>query len=335
MKINITNLYGMANTSTAQAAQNVTTQLAKTQGVNELAIYRYNVASDTPEQLRVRIDGINASLQMGDIVIFQLPTWNGLEFERQYLSQLRGYQARIVFFIQDVPPLMFSQNYDDWMKPYVEFFNEADLLILPSENMAVRLKAEGLTVDSIVYQRLWDHPTAYQPEEAAFRRELTFLGSQSRFPFTREWHYATRLRLFTTDAQVDPTQNIEYAGFHSDTALLPMLDGGFGLCWSVDTPEQPERQYSHLNASYKLSTYLAAGLPVVANADIAAAQLIKDHQLGLLAETLEEADQLVQNCTAEEYQLMAQKAKDYGYLLRNGYMFRRMLVEVVTHFMAH
>lgn len=29
MKINITNLYGMANTSTAQAAQNVTTQLAK------------------------------------------------------------------------------------------------------------------------------------------------------------------------------------------------------------------------------------------------------------------------------------------------------------------
>ena len=114
-----------------------------------------------------------------------------------------------------------------------------------------------------------------------------------------------------------------------------MLDGGFGLCWSVDTPEQPERQYSHLNASYKLSTYLAAGLPVVANADIAAAQLIKDHQLGLLAETLEEADQLVQNCTAEEYQLMAQKAKDYGYLLRNGYMFKRMLVEVVTHFMAH
>ena len=97
MKINITNLYGMANTSTAQAAQNVTTQLAKAQGVNELAIYRYNVTSDTPEQLRVRIDGINASLQMGDIVIFQLPTWNGLEFERQYLSQLRAYQARVVF----------------------------------------------------------------------------------------------------------------------------------------------------------------------------------------------------------------------------------------------
>lgn len=38
---------------------------------------------------------------------------------------------------------------------------------------------------------------------------------------------------------------------------------------------------------------------------------------------------------AEEYQLVAQKDKDYGYLLRNGYMFKRMLVEVVTHFMAH
>ena len=335
MKINITNLYGMANTSTAQAAQNVTAQLAKAQGVNELAIYRYNVASDTPEQLRVRIDGINASLQMGDIVIFQLPTWNGLEFERQYLSQLRAYQARVVFFIQDVPPLMFRQNYDDWMQPYIEFFNQADLLILPSENMATRLKAEGLTVDSIIYQHLWDHPTAYQPEMAAFRRELTFLGSQSRFPFTREWPYETRLRLFAADAQVDAEQNIEYAGFHPDEVLLPLLDGGFGLCWSIDTPDQPERQYSHLNASYKLSTYLAAGLPVVANADIAAAQLIKDHQLGFLASSLAEADQLVRNCSAQEYQLMAKKVKDYGYLLRNGYMFKRMLVEVGEYFMAN
>ena len=287
MKINITNLYGMANTSTAQAAQNVTAQLAKDQGANELAIYRYNVASDSPEQLRVRIDGINASLQMGDIVIFQLPTWNGLEFERQYLNQLRLYQTRIVFVIQDVPPLMFSQNYADWMRPYVEFFNEADLLILPSENMAARLRAEGLTVDNIVYQHLWDHPTTYQPEMAAFRRELTFLGSQSRFPFTREWSYQTRLRLFAADAQADPDQNIDYVGFH------------------------PER------------------LPVVANADIAAAELIKDRHLGLLAESLAEADQLVQNCTAEDYQRMAQNAKDYGYLLRNGYMFKRMLVEVV------
>ena len=106
---------------------------------------------------------------------------------------------------------MFSQNYDDWMQPYIEFFNQADLLILPSENMATRLKAEGLTVDSIIYQHLWDHPTAYQPEMAAFRRELTFLGSQSRFPFTREWPYETRLRLFAADAQVDAEQNIEYA----------------------------------------------------------------------------------------------------------------------------
>lgn len=90
-----------------------------------------------------------------------------------------------------------------------------------------------------------------------------------------------------------------------------------------------------MNASYKLSTYLAAGLPVVANADIAAAQLIKDHQLGFLASSLAEADQLVRNCSAQEYQLMAKKVKDYGYLLRNGYMFKRMLVEVVEHFMAN
>lgn len=335
MKIDITNLYGMAQESTAQLAQNMTARLARAEGANELGIYRYDASSDSPEQLRTRIDGINASLQTGDILIFQLPTWNGLEFERQYVTQARAYGVRVVLFIQDIPPLMFKQNYHDWMQPHVDFYNQADLLILPSEQMATRLRQEGLTCEAIVYQHLWDHPTTYQPGPATFRRELTFLGSQQRFPFTRAWTYPTRLRLFARDAQVDPTQNIEYAGFYPDELLLPRLDGGFGLCWSIDTPEQEERQYSHLNASYKLSTYLAAGLPVVANADIAAAQIIQDHHLGFLARDLTEANALVQACSPTEYQQMAHNANQYGFLLRNGYMFKRILVEVVEKLMIN
>ncbi|WP_054653725.1 hypothetical protein [Limosilactobacillus equigenerosi] len=115
-------------------------------GAHELSIYNYPVKSDTQDMLRSRIDGINSSVQFNDIVIFQLPTWIGLEFERAYLNQLRIYNVKVVLFIQDVVPLMFKQNYDDWMKPYIEFYNQADLIILPNLKMEERLRKEGLTV---------------------------------------------------------------------------------------------------------------------------------------------------------------------------------------------
>lgn len=182
MKINITNLYGFAHTSAAWLAQNTMAQLARTEGINELGIFNYPVDSDTPDQLRTRIDGIIAAIEPGDILIFQLPTWNYLTFERKLVHQAKIYGAQIVMFIHDVPPLMFKANYQDWIKPHVEFYNQADALILPSPQMEQYLRQEGLTVDKIVYQHLWDHPTTYQPQVAQFQRELTFLGNPQRFP---------------------------------------------------------------------------------------------------------------------------------------------------------
>lgn len=234
-------------------------------------------------------------------------------------------------FIHDVPPLMFKANYQDWIKPHVEFYNQADALILPSPQMEQYLRQEGLTVDKIVYQHLWDHPTTYQPQVAQFQRELTFLGNPQRFPFVNDWQYATPLRIYANLGNFEAPQNVFFQGYLPDELLLPQLNRGFGLCWSVDTPNQEERKYSRLNASYKLSTYLAAGMPVIANADISAANLIKDHQLGFLAESLDEVNDLVQNCTPADYQQMAQRVHDYGYLLRNGYVFKRILGEVVEN----
>lgn len=234
-------------------------------------------------------------------------------------------------FIHDVPPLMFKANYQDWIKPHVEFYNQADALILPSPQMEQYLRQEGLTVDKIVYQHLWDYPTTYQPQVAQFQRELTFLGNPQRFPFVNDWQYATPLRIYANLGNFEAPQNVFFQGYLPDELLLPQLNRGFGLCWSVDTPNQEERKYSRLNASYKLSTYLAAGMPVIANADISAANLIKDHQLGFLAKSLNEVNDLVQNCTPADYQQMAQRVHDYGYLLRNGYVFKRILGEVVEN----
>lgn len=332
MKMNITNLYGMASYSTAQRAQQETAKFARELGANELGIYFYDVKVDTDKEMETRLDGVNASLQMGDMLIFQMPTWNGYRFDKAYLDRIQAYGLRLAIFVQDTAALMFKVN-REWLKPYVDLYNRADVLIVSSKAMEERLRKEGLTVSKVVYQEMWDRRLTFNPPMATFAKELTFTGSQERFPFTKQWHYPTKLRLYARDAQPDQNQNIDYMGYKSDADLVRELNRGFGLCWSVDTEGRPERQYSRLNASFKLSTYLAAGMPVVANADISSADLIKEYGLGLLAPDLQTASDLVQNCTPAEYQQMAKRVQQYGYLLRQGANFKRIYFETMIKLM--
>ncbi len=327
MKVNITNLYGMERHNVTQIAQNETAQIAKQLGANELSIFRYDVSSDSPTELSKRLDGINASLQVGDIVIFQYLTWNGYDFEEAYLQRLRVYHAKIAIFVHDVIGLRFASEGD--IKRSVAIFNLADLLILPSKAMEDALRAYGLTVKKVVYQTIFDRLLKEEPPVATFAREMTFAGSQRRFPFSKNWNYPTRLRLFSKVDNPDRSLNIEYMGFHEEAEMIRLLNRGFGLCWSEDIPGCPERRYSQLNASFKLSTYLAAGLPLVANDDISVAPLIKKYGLGFLAPDLATASEMVQKCTPQEYAQMADRVHRYSFLLRQGWNFRRVYTETV------
>lgn len=334
MQVNVTNIHGMAATSTAQRAQNDFTQSLRPLGIREFGLFAFNASMEDPGPRHARIDGINAAIHRGDIVIFQTPTWMGYEFESDYLNQLHAYGAKVAIFVEDVIPLMFKANYDDWMGPYIDLYNRADLLILPSPNMAQRLREAGLTVTNIVYQGLWDHPMTYVPAPATFKRELTFLGNQDRFPFTKDWYQETTLRLFAQVDQSEHRDHVEYVGFVPEQELTFQLNRGFGLCWSENTPTQAERTYSTMNVSFKLSTYLAAGMPVIANQDIATAQIIKENGLGLLASDLDEADHLVQTISERDYQAMAARVQRFGTLLRQGYMAKRILTATVQQLLA-
>ena len=110
MKLHITNLYGMARESTATIAQNAVQKIASQLGFRELGIYFYHASAETVEERSRRLDGILASVSMGDVVIFQTPTWNGLEFEREFLSKLKLLNVKIIVFVHDVIPLMFKAN---------------------------------------------------------------------------------------------------------------------------------------------------------------------------------------------------------------------------------
>ena len=110
MNIYITKINGLSLRNTFQYIQNMTVDIAHQIGCREMGIYRYNGNQESSESLNSRIDGIISGINQGDIVICQLPTGNGLKFERELISHLRAYRSRIAIFIHNFETLLHEKN---------------------------------------------------------------------------------------------------------------------------------------------------------------------------------------------------------------------------------
>ena len=108
--------------------------------------------------------------------------------------------------------------------------------------------------------------------------------------------------------------------------LLELAKGGYGLLWYGD---EYMHQYMKYNCNTKLSTYLAAGIPVIIPRGISSQYLIKENNLGLIVDSLDEAVEKVQSITEQQYQEYVRHVGKFAELLRNGYFTRKLLTESI------
>ena len=336
LRVHITNLYGQSHTSVAQKAQNRVAKVARENlNYNELGIYFYNVASDSSEMLSSRLDGIIASVAFGDIVILQFPTWNDIKFDEELLNRLKLYRGlKIIAFVHDMLPLMIENN-RYLLGRYIEFLNRTDLVILPSQRMADFLYSEGMTVKKTVIQRIWDFPvTIDQTVSPKFGKVINFAGRpdaySTKWDFLKGWNYDTvELRITADKDDWAQGKNVSFLGWFNDDALMVNAfrnSGGFGLVWFEDANF---REYMKLNANYKLSAYLAAGIPLIVNNCIAEKDTIVRKNLGLAVDSLDEAVERVTNMGQEEYDRMVADVAAFSELVRQSYFTKKVLTDAV------
>lgn len=324
MKIHITNVYNMQKA--AMLSQHKTTEIAKKMGFLEMGLFCYSTDADNDVELGKRLDGVLASVQPGDIVFFQSPSWNSLRYDLRFVRKLKVYPGiKLVIFVHDVIPLMFNSGEEN-LRKVIEIYNYADLIIVSSQGMLDLLRKYGLTVKKQMTQIVWDYFMDFEVKRPGFFRRMFFSGAPERFPFIDRWIYKTPLILYRDMKQENSDLNIEIRGYQPEQKFLSDLsEGGYGLVWASGE----ENSYYSLLQPYKVATTLAAGIPVILQKGLVPEEIITKNGLGFVVESLEEADALVQSVTEEEYYKMVSRIAEFNFLIKGGWFTRKMLTDAV------
>ena len=328
MKVLITCINGLAGT--AQYAQAMVSDIAHQLGFKNMGIFFYNSREESSQSLSSRYDGIIASISAGDIVFFQHPTWHPLKFEEGLINRIKAYGGRVVIVVHDVEALMIETS-RFMLGHVIGLYNSAEVLVVPSYAMKKFLQENGIRKDmKFVIQEIWDYTTDLQFSQGPkFKKEIHFAGNPSKFLFPRQWNFDVPLKVYTSEECTG--ENVQVMGWmNPGSLLLEVAKGGFGLVWYGD---DYWHQYMKYNNSFKLSTYLAAGIPVIVPRGISNQYLIEKNHLGLVADSLTEAVGLVKNMEEADYQEYVWHVREFSYLIRNGYFTKKFLIDAVQMIM--
>lgn len=331
MTVHITDLQGMAYSSVAQIAQNMVTRIATNElNFDPFTIYFYSWPDEPGDVISARFDGIIAALQDGDTVIVQSPSWHTIEWDQKFFDRISIYHnIKKIIFVEDIPPLMFESN--KYMLPqYIDYYNKADVLILASRKLYDYLRVHGLKPKKYVIQHMWDHISQVNPYIIPKNNKvINFAGDPKKFDFVKDWKSnKVKLNVYSEPLEGVNNPNITFTHWQDDPVLINSLRqaGGFGLVWS----EEPHwLKYMKLNASYKLSTYLAAGIPLIVNSDTPEKDTIVNKHLGIIADSIDEAVEKVEKMSDMQYNQMKDSIDQFAKLIRGGYFTKRALIEAV------
>lgn len=110
---------------------------------------------------------------------------------------------------------------------------------------------------------------------------------------------------------------------------------GFGLVWdgmSTDTCDGGFGKYLQYNAPYKLSSYIAAGLPVIVWDKMGIADFVKSNGIGIALSSLENLGKVLSELSKSEYNHMRENTKSVQAKVSSGYFARRALEEAISKF---
>lgn len=273
-------------------------------------------------------------IKKGSIVGVQYPLLNNVF--KYFIRLARLKNIRFFCIVHDIESLRLGGKEADLVAREAGNFNYYDCMIVHNTSMLYWLKDKGVTTKLIpltLFDYLADNTIIPHAKNEQFTNSIVFAGNLSKSSFVYKlseipsWTFNLYGPNFSSQKALQ--SNVKWLGEFTPEEVVFNVKGSFGLIWdgdSVSCCDEIFGNYLQYNNPHKLSLYLAAGLPVIAPAHSAIAELIKEHKIGLLIESL--YDLVDVRINKEEYDVFKNNCKDLQQKVITGSFFTQALETV-------
>lgn len=252
----------------------------------------------------------------------------------KYIKKMKEKGVRVRMLIHDIDSLRTGDPGDRvWYQAAEKsFFQLADDIIAHNEKMIEYLRSIGLR-QPIASLGIFDYLIDGEIREKEENREAVVIaGNLSRekagyiycLPETQV-HYS----LYGPNLEKNGIgRNVSYQGSFQPDKLPEVLKGKFGLVWDgafADHCGGDFGEYMRYNNPHKTSLYLACGIPVIVWEEAAIADFVKEKQVGITVNNLEELPEKLGSITEDVYRRMKKNTVEVGNQLRKGGMLQAVI----------
>lgn len=315
----ITNILQSPTVNAVDKAKVDIAKIARTRGYNILSIFRYSATGESDEAMHSRVDGITAGVAAGDIVLYQYPSYISIRFDLFFINHMIARGAKIVLFIHDIEYMRkgISKTFNE-----IEILNRCDALIVHNSHMEKKLRVFGVKIP-MISNYIFDFLQEETYKNNDFNREVVLAGSLLKSDYLTKWNYKTRIIAFGNHDGLKLSDTVDYRGAVAQEELSEKLPNCFGLSW--DSTEG-FKEYTKYNNPYKLSMYLAMGLPVIVWNRSAIASFVVNNNLGYAIGDLSKLDGLMSELSDGQILNTRNNVRKFGALLRQGFFTKKALL---------
>ena len=239
---------------------------------------------------------------------------------------------KLAFIIHDLDSLrkMFPESAADFEYMDNTMYGIADYVVSHNESMVQYLVSKGVDKSRIYNLRIFDYLTESNPsdKEIKYSKTLNIAGNLD----TNKCKYikglndldkSVKVNLYGLNFNKDilNSKSIDYKGAFPADEIPSKLNEGFGLVWDgegIDGCTGNTGDYLRYNNPHKLSLYLVSGLPVVIWSEAAEAQFVKDNNVGIVVNSIDDFSNAFDELSEQQYYEMVENARKISGKLRNG-----------------
>ena len=295
------------------------------------------------DKVKSRINYVNKWKQFykkvpsDSIILIQLPNtiYKFNKFEK--LEKLKKEKnVHIIAVIHDINQLRGYKDDKIFNKEMSFVINSAEKIIVHNTNMRKYFERLGVNASRLIDLKIFDYILCEDnTKKIMFSRVVNIAGNLD----DKKAGYLKKIKsldvsfnLFGINYNLEKAKNISYKGNFPSEEIPNILNTGFGLIWDGNSLTECNGlygEYLKYNSPFKLSLYLAAGLPVIIWSKAAQASFVEQNKVGLVVDSLYDLSEKLSNLSEAEYFELVNNVKVVSSKLRTGYYTTKAIEKAV------